>query len=114
MTDCCLVYVTVATREEAQNIGRTVVSEHLAACANLFGPIESYYHWEGKFEIGSEALLILKTTRAGLSDLTDRLRNLHSYSCPAIVAVPILGGHQGFLDWIHEEVAPRKDRPVFE
>jgi periplasmic divalent cation tolerance protein len=111
MTDCCLVYVTVATQEEAQNVGRTVVAEHLAACANLLGPIESYYHWEGRFETGAEVLLILKTTQAGLAALTERLRALHSYTCPAIVAVPIVGGFQGFIDWVHSEVLPRPHAP---
>lgn len=104
MTDCCLVYVTASSREEAQLLGRTAVLERLAACANLLGPIESYYHWEGKFETGAESLLILKTTIAGLPALTRRLRELHSYACPAIVAVPIQGGHAGFLEWLRQEV----------
>jgi periplasmic divalent cation tolerance protein len=108
MTDCYLVYVTASSKEEAQNLGRTAVSEHLAACANLLGGIESYYHWEGRFEIGSEYLLFLKTTRLKLAALTERLRELHSYSCPAIVAVPIESGHLGFLDWVRAEVDQRE------
>lgn len=105
MTDCCLVYVTTSSREQAQQLGRCVVAERLAACANLLGAIESYYHWEGQFETGSESLLILKTTFARLPRLTARLRLLHSYSCPAIVAVPIQGGNEEFLEWIRNEVA---------
>jgi periplasmic divalent cation tolerance protein len=109
VTDCCLVYVTASTREEAQKLGRTAVTERLAACANLLGAVESYYHWEGNLETGSEFLLILKTTRPRLAALTERLRKLHSYSCPAIVAVPIQGGHQGFLDWLGAEVQEPDD-----
>lgn len=108
MTDCCLVYVTTSSREEAQNLGRTAVTERLAACANLVGDIESFYHWEGQFETGAECLLILKTTCAKLPELTARLLGMHSYSCPAIVAVPIQGGHQGFIDWIRAEVAEQR------
>jgi periplasmic divalent cation tolerance protein len=108
MTDCCLIYVTAATREEAQTLGRTVVGERLAACANLLGPIESYYHWEGRFETGAESLLILKTTAELVPALTERLRELHSYSCPAIVALPIVGGHSGFLDWLRAETKTKE------
>ena len=104
MTDCCLVYLTAPNREEATALARMAVTEHLAACANLLGAIESFYHWESKFETNSECLLILKTTQAALPRLTERLRAAHSYSCPAIVAVPILGGHGEFIDWIQGEV----------
>ena len=104
MTDCNLVYVTASTREEAQMLGRTSVSERLAACANILGTIESYYHWQGKFETGAETLLILKTSRSKVEALTAHLRALHSYSCPAIVVLPIHGGNPEFLTWIHSEV----------
>lgn len=104
MTNCCLVYVTASTREEAQLLGRIAVEERLAACANLLGSIESYYHWQGKFEVGNENLVILKTTRDQVPALTKRLLSLHSYSCPAIVAVPIDGGNGEFIDWIRNEV----------
>lgn len=85
-------------------LGQAAVEERLAACANVVGSIESFYHWEGKFEIGSECLLILKTAQSKVPELTSRLLAMHSYSCPAIVALPIVGGHQGFLDWIRDEV----------
>jgi periplasmic divalent cation tolerance protein len=105
VTDYCLLYVTTSSLDEARNLGRTVVEERLAACANVVGAIESFYHWEGKLETGSEeGLLILKTLGSKVPALTARLLVMHSYSCPAIVAIPILGGHQGFLDWIRDEV----------
>lgn len=104
MTDCVLVYVTAATREEARTLARTAVQEHLAACANLVGKIESFYHWEGGFEQGEEILLILKTHASKLQALTQRLHALHSYDCPAIVAVPIAGGNPDYLRWVQREV----------
>lgn len=104
MTDCVLIYVTAASHEEAQSIGRTVVMERLAACANLLGGTESYYHWDGKLEQGSEWLLVLKTTQAKQTQLIARIRGLHSYECPAIAALPIVSGHEAFLDWIRAEV----------
>lgn len=104
MTDCVLLYVTASTREEALTLARASVQERLAACANLVGTIESFYHWEGKFEQGEEVLLILKTHASKLEPLTRRLRALHSYTCPAIVAVPIAGGNPDFLQWVQREV----------
>jgi periplasmic divalent cation tolerance protein len=109
VTDYCLLYVTTSSLDEARNLGRTVVEERLAACANVVGAIESFYHWEGKLETGSESLLILKTTGSKVPALTARLLVMHSYNCPAIVAIPILGGHQKFLDWIRDEVEQPPD-----
>jgi periplasmic divalent cation tolerance protein len=104
MTDCFLLYVTASNCEEARVLGRTAVQERLAACANVVGKIESFYHWDGKLEEGEESLLILKTHALRLESLTRRLRALHSYACPAIVAVPITGGNPEFLRWVQREV----------
>lgn len=104
MTECVLVYVTASTRDEARLLARVSVEERLAACANILGAIESFYYWDGKFECGEETSLILKTSRSKLDALTERLRALHSYTCPAIVAVPIEGGNPDFVDWVQREV----------
>ncbi|HEY5959700.1 MAG TPA: divalent-cation tolerance protein CutA [Polyangiaceae bacterium] len=109
MTDPFLVYVTAANQDEARRLGKACVVERLAACANVFPSMESFYHWEGELQTGSESVVILKTTREILPALTERLRELHSYSCPAIVAIPIEAGHGPFLEWIRSEVAPRCD-----
>jgi periplasmic divalent cation tolerance protein len=106
MTDCRLIYVTTKDREEAQRIARTVVKERLAACANVLGDIESFYHWEGKFEEGSEVLVLLKTRAELETSLIERIKTLHSYSCPAIVSLAIASGHAPFLAYIAEETAP--------
>jgi periplasmic divalent cation tolerance protein len=103
MNEFRMLYVTAKDREEARLIGRTVVEERLAACANLLGDIESYYHWEGRLENGSEVALLLKTRLELEPALIDRVRSLHSYSCPAIVSLPIVAGHQPFLGWLVAE-----------
>jgi periplasmic divalent cation tolerance protein len=105
MSDICLVYVTAASREEAQRIAEAVVSESLAACANIFGSIESVYHWQGKLEHGAEVALLLKTQQPIIEALIFRIRQLHSYECPAILVVPVLGGNEGFLAWIRSETS---------
>ncbi len=99
----CLVYMTAATKEEAQRIGSALVEERLAACANVIDGMISIYRWEGKVQNDREAVLIAKT-RAGLVDaLTSRVKELHSYEIPCVVALPITGGNAGFLDWIGSE-----------
>ena len=95
-----LVYVTASSREEALKIARTVVEERLAACANVNASITSFYWWEGKVQEDGETSFILKT-RADLVDaLTSRVRALHSYTCPCVVALPIAAGNPAFLSWI--------------
>lgn len=100
---CYFVYVTAGNAAEAKRIGRAVVEERLAACANVIDGMSSTYWWQGKLEEASEAVLILKTTTRRLDELTARVKALHSYDCPAIVAWPIDKGNAGYLDWIGEE-----------
>lgn len=95
-----LIYITAASAEEAVKIGRMLVGERLAACANLLGPIGSIYWWEGKLQEDEEAALIVKTTEALVERLVERVIETHSYSCPCVVALPIEGGNPAFLDWI--------------
>ena len=98
-----LVYVTAGSREEAAKIGRTLVAERLAACANVMAEMTSQFWWEGAVQDEPEVPLILKT-RADLVDrLTERVKALHSYSCPCVIALPIAGGNPDFIAWIAEE-----------
>lgn len=98
-----LVYVTASSREEALKISRTVVEERLAACANVFQPITSVYWWEGKVQEEGETSFILKTRADLVEALTQRVRALHSYTCPCVVALPIAAGNPAFLSWIENE-----------
>jgi periplasmic divalent cation tolerance protein len=100
-----LVYITAATPEDAKAIGSAIVGEQLAACANVIPGMTSIYRWEGEVRQDSEAVLILKTTEDRLDALTARVRALHPYDLPCIVALPVGGGNPAFLDWIAREVA---------
>ena len=97
------VYVTAGGPAEADAIGRAVVDERLAACANIFPGMTSIYRWQGKMEEASESVLILKTKVELIEALTARIKALHSYECPCVVALPVAGGNSAFLDWIHDE-----------
>lgn len=98
-----LVYLTAPNRDEALALARTVVGERLAACANLLGDITSVYWWDGRLNEDREVALILKTRADLVEVLTARLRELHSYTCPCVVALPIVSGNPAFLDWIAVE-----------
>lgn len=98
-----LIYITTDGPEEARTIGRALVEAHLAACANILDPMTSIFHWEGKVQEGQETVLIAKTTAASVDALTAKVRELHSYDCPCIVALPIEGGNPAFIEWIAAE-----------
>lgn len=104
-----LVYVTCENAVEAQLIGRRVVEERLAACANIAESITSIYRWQGEVVEGQEALLTLKSSATRLELLIHRISELHSYEVPAIEAVSIAHAPSNFLTWLKEETAPGKD-----
>jgi periplasmic divalent cation tolerance protein len=101
--DTVFVYITAADASEAEVIARTVVEERLAACANILGSSRSIYWWEGELCDGEETALVLKTSSSRKRELVDRIKQLHSYDCPAIVCLPIADGNPDFLKWIRQE-----------
>ena len=103
MTDCIAVLVTVGSRQEAERIAEALVTERLAACVNMIGPITSIYHWEGRVERGQELLLIIKTRAAFFDQLEAHVKSLHSYQNPEVIAVPISAGAAAYLDWLRSE-----------
>src|SRR3954462_9773585 len=101
-SDVLVVLSTFPSLEEARTVGRQLVEERLAACANLVPAVESIYRWQGKVETATETMAILKTTREGFAKLEARLRELHSYEVPEIVALPVQGGSEAYLRWVGE------------
>jgi periplasmic divalent cation tolerance protein len=99
-------WVACASADEARAIARATVGERLAACANLLGPSESLYWWKGRLEAAAEHALVLKTRAALVPALVARVRALHSYEVPCIVALPIAGGDPGYLAWLAAETSP--------
>lgn len=105
-----VVFVTAASAEAAGRIGRALVAEHLAACANVVPGVASTYWWQGRVEEAGEALLILKTRQDLVGRLTDRVKALHSYTVPEVIVLPIVGGNADYLRWIDESVAAGEER----
>ncbi|MFO7687596.1 MAG: divalent-cation tolerance protein CutA [Desulfobacterales bacterium] len=100
------VYMTASGLEEAKRIGRELVAARLAACVNILPQMSSVFVWEGKLEEASEVVLIAKTTAEGMPELIERVKALHSYSCPCIVSLAVEGGYPPFLEWVAAGVNP--------
>ena len=103
MQEFIVVYVTAGSPAEGDRLARALVDERLAACVNRLGPVQSVYRWEGKIEQSEEQLLIIKTQRRLFAALERRVRELHSYSVPEIVALPIIDGSQDYLRWLGDQ-----------
>lgn len=99
----CIVYMTAGSREEALAIGRVLVEERLAACVNVLGGITSVFFWDGNVQEDGEVAFLAKTRRERLPALTQRVKELHSYDTPCVVALPIADGNDAFLSWIDQE-----------
>ncbi|MDR9415646.1 MAG: divalent-cation tolerance protein CutA [Gracilimonas sp.] len=97
-----LLYVTTPTKEEAQKIGRAVVKENLAACANIINGMHSIYTWKGEVQEEQECVLIIKTHYSRVRKVTRRIKEMHSYEVPAVVSITVTEdeGNIEYLDWL--------------
>ncbi|CAA7037829.1 unnamed protein product [Microthlaspi erraticum] len=95
-----VVYVTVPNREAGKKLANSIVQEKLAACVNIVPGVESVYEWEGKVQSDSEELLIIKTRQSLLESLTEHVNANHEYDVPEVIALPITGGSDKYLEWL--------------
>ena len=100
MLEFIVVYVTAGSAQEADQLAQALVGEKLAACVNRIQSIQSVYRWQGQVEQNEEELLIIKTRKELFPALEKRVRELHSYSVPEIIAVPLVAGSAGYLGWL--------------
>ena len=105
--DVVVVLVTAGSEEEATRIANALVGERLAACVNLVSPVRSIYRWQGAVEDAAEWLLVVKARAADFPALDARVRALHSYEVPEVLALPVYGGSADYLRWLDE--ATRRD-----
>ncbi len=101
-SDYCLVYVTVGSEAQAQQIAQALLLDKLAACVNCVGPMQSTYVWQGEIQADSEFLLMIKTRQSLFETLSQRVSELHSYELPEIIAVPLSQGLPAYLQWIQD------------
>lgn len=100
-----IVFVTVSSKEEAEKIAKGVLEEKLAACVNIIDTVHSHFWWQGKIDSAKEALLIIKTKKALINKLIRKVKSVHSYELPEIIALPIIYGSKEYLDWVNESTA---------
>jgi len=98
------VYITTSRKEESKYIGKILVEEKLSACVNILPSIESIYLWKGEIEDDEESLLIVKTKRDNIDKIIKRVKEIHSYETPAILAIPIIEGSKDYLDYLDSEL----------
>ena len=100
-----MVYVTVGSPDEGERLAHALVEERLAACVNRVKAVQSVYRWQGQVEQSEEELLIIKTKAELFDRLKRRVLELHSYSVPEIIALPVLEGNEGYLKWLAEQLS---------
>ncbi len=103
-----VVFITAPSNEEAARLGRKLVEEGLAACANLVPAVRSIYKWEGRVCDDQEVLLIVKTRRSRFKQVAETVKALHSYTVPEIVAFPLEQGSADYLKWLWAMTANTK------
>ncbi len=100
--DEIVVLITTSNEDEAAKIARTLVELRLAGCVNVIKKIRSIYSWQGKIEDEPEVLMIVKTQKALFDSLSKKVKELHSYTVPEIIAFPIVEGSEEYLKWLRE------------
>ena len=100
--DYVIVLSTLPTDGETTRLAAGLVEERLAACVNVLPAMTSVYRWAGAVETGSEHLVVIKTTKARVAALWERVRELHPYEVPEFVVLPIVDGNEAYLRWIGE------------
>jgi len=102
MTSHIVVLVTTESKEQAETIAGALVEEKLAACVNIVEKTESCFRWEGRVDRVSECLLIIKSRKELFPVLKNKVKELHSYDVPEILALPVVDGSEEYLTWIDE------------
>ena len=100
MSDYIVVLITTSTREEGEKIVSTLVDEKLAACGNIIEGLTSIFFWEEKICKETEALLMIKTKKSLFERLSARVKEIHSYDVPEVIALPVTAGSEEYLDWV--------------
>jgi periplasmic divalent cation tolerance protein len=105
MTDKIVVLSACASPEEAERIARALVEKRLAACVNVMPAIRSIYRWKDGIEDQQETLLVIKSSRGLFGPLRAQIEKMHSYEVPEVIALPIVAGAEGYLEWMSRELA---------
>jgi len=100
--DEIVVFITASNEDEAARIAKALIGARLAGCVNLIKNIRSIYSWQGKVEDETDVLMIVKTQKSLFDSLMKKVKELHSYTVPEIIAMPIVKGSEDYLKWLRE------------
>jgi len=98
-----VIIITASNSEEAHKIAKVLLSRRKAACVNIVPEVSSLFWWQDKLDSDQESLLIIKTKASLLDQIVTLVNEVHSYEVPEIIALPIIGGNQDYLEWIDKE-----------
>jgi periplasmic divalent cation tolerance protein len=97
-----VAFITASDEKEAAKIAKALVEAKLAGCVNIIKDIRSIYNWQGKIEDEKEVLMVVKTQKILFDSLVKKVKELHSYTVPEIIALPIIQGSEDYLKWLEE------------
>jgi periplasmic divalent cation tolerance protein len=103
-TDFIIVLVTTKDKAEADKISQTLLQEKLIACANIISPVSSCFLWQGKIDRAEECLVVTKTHKDLFTELVVRVKALHSYEVPEVLAMPVVDGSGEYLAWMRSVI----------
>jgi periplasmic divalent cation tolerance protein len=103
MEEKILVMITTGSEEEGEKIAKALLEERLIACANLIGGVRSLYRWKDRICDDREILMLCKTRGELFPRLSEKVKSIHSYEIPEIIAFPLVQGWQSYLDWVEQE-----------
>ena len=99
-----VILITASTDEEAQKIADRLLTERKAACVNIISKVRSLFWWKGELDSADEALLIVKTKASLIDEIVSLVKEVHSYQVPEVIALPLIGGNQDYLNWMGDEL----------
>ncbi len=104
MSSYIVVFMTVSDEKEATKIIHSLLKDRLIACANIVGPVSSLFWWKGKIDKANEFLVIMKSRKNLFKKLSERVKELHSYEVPEVIALPVIEGLPSYLNWLSTSI----------
>ncbi len=101
-----IILVTAKDKQEAEKITQALLSERLIACGNIVSPVTSFFSWFGKIDTAEECLIVMKSRVDLFSEVAERVKSLHSYEVPEVLALPIVDVSKAYLDWMGVVLKP--------
>ncbi|MDP6447356.1 MAG: divalent-cation tolerance protein CutA [Pirellulaceae bacterium] len=107
--DVIQVTTAVSSQDDARRIAGAMVERGLAACAQVSGPVDSVYRWQGQIEAAAEWVCTLKTTARNYDQVEQLILELHPYEVPQVIATPVIGGSSTYLQWLADNLIDAAD-----